>query len=321
MRQIGTLPNENAARRFTAFLLTQNITASPEQDAEEWIIWVHDENNVERGHEALEDFRQDPNGEIYLRAETAAEQIVRKRLETEKQNQKNVRDLRGQWNRPSGQRRPLTLAVLILTVLVFFITGTGVSRRSSRLERTSPSASSSLYDSLLFCSRRGYRGDPLASIKKGQIWRLVTPILLHGSALHLLFNMYWLFQLGGMIESCRGKGTLLAILLITTILSNLAQAMMPDLDPPLTPLSGTPHFVGMSGAVYGLFGYIWITGRLDPGSGMYLHPQTVLLMIGWAFLCLVAPAIGGNVANTAHFGGLLTGVACAQFSLRQSNEP
>lgn len=320
MRHIGTLPNENAARRFAAFLLTQDITASPEQDAEEWIIWVHDENNVARGREALENFRQDPNGEIYLQAETAAEQIVRKRLETEKQNQKNVRDLRGQWNRPGGQRRPLTLSVLILTVLVFFITGTGVTRRRSRRQETAPSASAILYDNLLFCSRIGYQGDPLASIKKGQIWRLVTPILLHGGALHLLFNMYWLFQLGGMIESCRGKGTMLCVLLITAILSSLAQAMMPELDPPLTPLSGTPHFVGMSGAVYGLFGYIWITGRLAPGSGMYLHPQTVLLMIGWAFLCLVAPAIGGNVANTAHFGGLLTGVACAQLSLRQNNK-
>jgi len=317
MRQIGTLPNESAARRFTAFLLTQGISASPEQDAEEWIIWVHDENSVARGHDALEDFRQDPNGEIYLRAETAAEQIVRKNLETVKQNQKNVRDLRGQWSQPNGKRRPLTLSVLVLTVLVFLFTST----KSSRFEGTPPSASASLYDTLLFCSRRGYQGDPLASIKKGQLWRIVTPILLHGSALHLLFNMYWLFQLGGMIESCRGKGTLLAILLITAILSNLAQAMMPDLEPPLTLLSGTPHFVGMSGAVYGLFGYIWITGRLNPESGMYLHPQTVLLMIGLAFLCLVSPAFGENVANTAHFGGLLTGVACAQLSLRQRNEP
>ena len=124
MRHIGTLPSENAARRFTAFLLTQDITASSEQDAEEWIIWVHDENNVARGREALENFRQDPNGEIYLQAETAAEQIVRKRLETEKQNQKNVRDLRGQWNRqPGSQHRPLTLSVVVLTVLVFFFSG------------------------------------------------------------------------------------------------------------------------------------------------------------------------------------------------------
>ena len=320
MRHIGTLPDETAARRFTAFLLTQDITATPEQDAEDWIIWVHDENNVARGREALNDFRHNPSGEIYLQAETAAEAILHERRETEKQNHKNVRDLRGQWNRPSGQQRPLTLSVVILTVLIFFITGT--NSRPRRFDRAPSSASDgpsfSLRDTLLFCSRdTRYQGDPLGSIKRGEIWRLLTPILLHGDAFHLLFNMIWLYQLGGLIESCRGKRTLLWILLITASLSNLAQAMMPELPSPFTPLSGNPYFVGMSGVVYGLLGYIWVTSRLDPGSGMYLHPQTVMIMIGWAFLCLV---VFDNIANTAHFGGLIAGIACAQLSLRQKSQ-
>ncbi len=325
MRHIGTLPNENAARVFTAFLLTQDITASSEQDAEEWIIWVHDENNVARGREALENFRQDPNGEIYLQAETAAEQIVRKRLETEKQNQKNVRDLRGQWNRQSGsQQRPLTLSVVVLTVLVFFFSGSSSPRR--RLNRSPASASDSpsfsVNDTLRFCSIAEYRrtGDPLVSIKQGQIWRLVTPILLHpGGIWHLVFNMLWLWQLGGIIESRRSKLTLAGVLLLTAVLSNLAQAIMPlDLPAPLTPFSGNPIFGGMSGVVYGLLGYLWVTGRLDPGSGIFLHPNTVMLMIGWACLCLTG--FLGPVANTAHFAGLFVGMAVANFTLNPGRQ-
>ena len=325
MRHIGTLPSENAARRFTAFLLTQDITASSEQDAEEWIIWVHDENNVARGREALENFRQDPNGEIYLQAETAAEQIVRKRLETEKQNQKNVRDLRGQWNRqPGSQQRPLTLSVVVLTVLVFFFSGSSSPRR--RLNRSPASASDSpnfsVNDTLRFCSIAEYRrtGDPLVSIKQGQIWRLVTPILLHpGGIWHLVFNMLWLWQLGGIIESRRSKLTLAWVLLLTAVLSNFAQAIMPlDLPAPLTPFSGNPIFGGMSGVVYGLLGYLWVTGRLDPGSGIFLHPNTVMLMIGWACLCLTG--FLGPVANTAHFAGLFVGMAVANFTLNPGRQ-
>ena len=63
----------------------------------------------------------------------------------------------------------------------------------------------------------------------------------------------------------------------------------------------------MSGVVYGLLGYIWIRGKFDPGSGLYLHSSTVIMMLIWFFACLSGYL--GQIANTAHTVGLLMGMA------------
>jgi GlpG protein len=63
----------------------------------------------------------------------------------------------------------------------------------------------------------------------------------------------------------------------------------------------------MSGVVYGLFGYAWVRGRLDPTCGLYIRPDVVFWMVGFFFLCMT-PLISG-VANWAHGGGLVTGAA------------
>ena len=65
-------------------------------------------------------------------------------------------------------------------------------------------------------------------------------------------------------------------------------------------------FGGMSGVVYGLLGYIWIRGKYDASSNLFVHPQTVMMMIIWFFLCLIG--LIGNVANTVHGIGLATGI-------------
>jgi GlpG protein len=68
-----------------------------------------------------------------------------------------------------------------------------------------------------------------------------------------------------------------------------------------------PMFGGMSGVVYGLLGYIWIRGKMDPGSGLYLHPSTVWMMIIWFVLCVAG--LFGAIANTVHAVGLGLGMA------------
>jgi GlpG protein len=70
-------------------------------------------------------------------------------------------------------------------------------------------------------------------------------MFLHFSPLHLLFNMMWLKDLGGVIEVRRGRWRYLGLVLLIAGISNLAQGIV----------SG-PFFGGMSGVVFGLFGYI-----------------------------------------------------------------
>jgi len=71
-------------------------------------------------------------------------------------------------------------------------------------------------------------------------------------------------------------------------------------------------FGGMSGVVYGLLGYIWLRGKFDPGSGLYLHPSTVTMMAIWFVACFT-PIIP-HVANAAHAAGLVMGLGWGYLS-------
>jgi GlpG protein len=55
-----------------------------------------------------------------------------------------------------------------------------------------------------------------------------------------------------------------------------------------------------------LLGYIWIKGKFDPSSGLYLHPHTVAMMLIWFVLCMT-PLVP-RIANGAHAVGLGLGV-------------
>jgi GlpG protein len=137
----------------------------------------------------------------------------------------------------------------------------------------------------------------LVAVREGQVWRLITPIFMHDlhNFLHILFNMLWLRSLGTAIEMRGGWKYLLTMVLVTGVVSNLAQYFWAG-----------PAFFGMSGVVYGLFGYIWIKTQLDPHSGFFLHPTNVAIMLIWLALGFtnIMP-----IANGAHAAGLVTGVA------------
>ena len=60
-------------------------------------------------------------------------------------------------------------------------------------------------------------------ILHGEVWRLVTPIFMHGNILHIFFNMWWLSAFGTMIEVRRGTLRLAGLVLIAAIISNIGQ--------------------------------------------------------------------------------------------------
>ena len=82
--------------------------------------------------------------------------------------------------------------------------------------------------------------------------------------------MFWLHDLGGQIEKRKGPKFFISFILVIALVSNLAQFI----------LSG-PAFGGMSGVVYGLFGYVWVKTRLDPGDGFRLDPTVAMIMFGF----------------------------------------
>jgi rhomboid protease GlpG len=138
---------------------------------------------------------------------------------------------------------------------------------------------------------------PFQDILSGEAWRLVTPIFVHFGVLHILFNMMWLWDLGGALEILKGRTFLGVFVLATGIASNVAQYA----------LTGSPLFGGMSGVVYGFLGYGWMQSRFNPAFGLALHASTVTMMLVWYVLCWTGML--GPIANWAHTAGLAMGIA------------
>jgi GlpG protein len=138
------------------------------------------------------------------------------------------------------------------------------------------------------------------SIWKRQFWRLITPIFLHFGWIHLIFNVTNLHAFGLMIEARKGSLFLLVMVVFIACTSNVAQLYW----------SHSFLFGGMSGVLYGLFGYVWIKGRRDPlFCDVRLSPGLVAMMMGWLVACWTG--FLGPIANTAHLAGLVMGVVLA----------
>ncbi len=120
--------------------------------------------------------------------------------------------------------------------------------------------------------------------------------------LHLLFNLYWTYQFGLLLEARLGSGKILILVFIVAIASNVAQFY-----------ASGPSFGGLSGLNYGFFGFLWIKSRFDPGSGLHIPENLVIFFMIWLVLCAVG--LFGPVANTAHFVGLLAGAAVSGLPL------
>ncbi len=139
---------------------------------------------------------------------------------------------------------------------------------------------------------------------QNQWWRLITPMFLHFSIAHLAFNSLWIYILGKQIEKIDGKFLFLALVLLSSISSNFLQFYW---------VSST-LFGGLSGVIYGLIGYCMINEMDSPYQRYDIPPALYLFMIIWmllGFLGLLDLFGFGSVANFAHLGGLVSGIAFA----------
>lgn len=127
-----------------------------------------------------------------------------------------------------------------------------------------------------------------------QPWRLISPMLLHFSVMHLVFNLLFWMELGGVIERFQSSQQLLFVTLITALVSSVAQFF-----------STGANFGGLSGVVYGLLGYLWLYGMANPTAGYRLRREIVIAMLVWLVFCYIV--LADIVANEAHLFGLVSG--------------
>jgi GlpG protein len=265
--------------------LVRGIENQIEEDGKQWAVWVHEEDQLAEAGQLMKSFEAksvtaDP---AQVAAKAAELRAAQSRANTNYQDRVHTRaQLRSSM--VAYTAGPITILCVAISAIAFILLKLGRPEINWFFITENPVGVFGL-DRL--------RG--LTEILHGQFWRLLTPIFVHFGFLHILFNLMWMMDLGGMVETRQGSRFFALQLAIISIASNLAQYMV----------SG-PYFGGLSGVVYGLLGYIWIRGKYDLTSGYYLHPTTVGSMLIWFFACLLG--LLGNVANTAHAAGLVLGM-------------
>ncbi|WP_336367998.1 rhomboid family intramembrane serine protease [Marinobacter sp. C2H3] len=261
---------------FSRWLKDQGVQHRITEEGDQQVLWLANPDHAEPVLAALGRFLAEP-GVRHAVAE---------------QNRSPV-FVRGRWQ-PSPRHAPVVLGIIAVAVVLALVTDFGANALAATLMFVDPR----LHDWGTFDGRLQALADTLAS---GQVWRLVTPDFLHFSWTHIIFNGVMLWFLGSQVEWFDGRGRLLLLLLITSLASNGLQYAV----------SG-PLFGGLSGAVYGVLAYCWLSQRRHPR--FQFPPALVTFAVGWMVLGFtpLTEALGmGRMANEAHLGGFLGGLACA----------
>ena len=194
------------------------------------------------------------------------------------------------------RRFPLTLSLIAINVLLFPV---GMGLGDGTID--------GLFERLMFLAVEEVNGEQYFTtmsytVEHGQWWRFITPMFIHFSWLHIVFNLLWVWEIGRKIEFTNSAVVLFVAVIASSLAANVTQYL----------LSGPSLFGGMSGVVFGLLGHSLIWSRLVPWkdvglpSGIYIF-MLVYLVVGFTG---VIDLLGlGSLANGAHLGGLIGGFA------------
>jgi GlpG protein len=153
-------------------------------------------------------------------------------------------------------------------------------------------------------SRIGY----FTAVSSMDIWDgarypLFTDMFLHSNFMqgmgitHLLFDVYWLYLLGCLVELSIGPVWYIGFIVASAIVGSCVELAV----------SGEIG-IGASGVVYALFGLMWAGRFRYPEWQMLANPYNMRLMIAWGVFCIFTTYIHlMSIANGAHFGGLIFG--------------
>src|SRR5256714_3794253 len=146
----------------------------------------------------------------------------------------------------------------------------------------------------------GAKATPLI-FDRGETWRLLSANLLHKDLLHLAFNAFAIWNVGGALERAVRPADYLALLVFAALGTTIASAVGAD-----------SISLGASGIAFGVLAasaaFGWrraVRGRLRDHFGLRLLP--------WLFALFVAGLGSAGVDNWGHAGGVLAGAACGLF--------
>lgn len=181
---------------------------------------------------------------------------------------------------------PATIALVAVNVLVYLVTiaqGTGINNPGG-----------ALFEDMWLTGIQVHEGD---------WYRLLSVMFLHGSVIHLAFNMLALYWLGSAVEQALGTGRFLLVYFASGLAGSAGALLFTD------PRQVT---VGASGAIFGIMGALLILEYVATGS--FAGPAMTMIVLN-----LVLTFAIPNISVGGHLGGLLGGIAatwCLSYARR-----
>jgi len=139
-------------------------------------------------------------------------------------------------------------------------------------------------------------------------WTLLSAGWLHAGALHILFNMMWVRQLGPVVADIYGEARMIIIYTIASVTGFFLSSFFgahPEWSLPF--LRGAGYTVGASAPIFGLLGALVHYGRRGGSSLIYSQAMT------YAIALFVIGLFGMGVDNSAHLGGFIGGFLASKW--------
>ena len=141
------------------------------------------------------------------------------------------------------------------------------------------------------------------AILAGQLWRFLTPALLHGSLPHIAFNMYALLSFGAGLERHFGHWRFLLLYVLGAFTGNVASFLF-----------SSGYSIGASTAVFGLLAAegVFLIQNRKLFAGRFRSAIGNIIFIAAINLFIIGSLPG--IDNWGHIGGLLGGLIFTSFA-------
>ncbi len=277
MRMLHLFDDPRSAELLSDALYADGVETSVRETREgQHALWVHDEAQMDAAKAMLARFEASPTDPIFDERQRAARAHRRAEEARERKSRHRVEKMRDQLARTEATPY-VTYGIMAFSVGLYFLVEARPEIGRAMLPQ---GVGYTVTEAIL----NGLATKP---------WTFVSPVFVHGGLLHLIFNVLWVRDLGGVMERAHSSWRMLGATLLFGVAGVITELYW----------SQAPA-VGLSGVVYGLLGYLYFRGRYDPSFPYRLSQQTMLWMMAWFAICFFP---GFRVANGAHTAGLVLG--------------
>lgn len=145
----------------------------------------------------------------------------------------------------------------------------------------------------------------------GEYWRFISAIFLHGSIIHLIYNLLALLVFGAVLEKLIDSKRFLLLFFISGIIANFVSVWFYDSS------------LGASGAIYGILGVLIIIRPLMMVWAFGLVMPMFIAGIVWIIGGIIGLFVPSNTGHIAHLSGIGAGILFGLFWLlnHKNNHP